>query len=197
MKRHAPATARNSGPIAEVLASELPKSGLILEVASGTGEHSLFFARRFPDIEWQPSDVDASALSSIDAYSTEGGVSNIRPAVVIDAVSEGWTVGRADAILCINMAHISPWEATKGLFREAAVLLEKDAPLILYGPYLEQAVETAPSNLDFDTSLKSRDPRWGLRSIEEMDALATANGFARTARYEMPANNLTLVYRKT
>ena len=196
MKRHAPATARNSGPIAEVLASELPDSGTVLELASGTGEHALFMARRFPSLVWQPSEADADALGSVAAYAQEAGLGNLCPPIELDASSGMWPIEAADAILCINMVHISPWSASEGLFAGAARLLDPGDPVVLYGPYLEDAVETASSNLAFDESLKSRDPRWGLRKIERVDSLAESHGFCRAARYEMPANNLTLVYRK-
>ncbi|ODS98928.1 MAG: SAM-dependent methyltransferase [Erythrobacter sp. SCN 62-14] len=196
-KRYAPATERNREPIAEVLARELPAQGLVLEVASGTGEHAVFFASRFPALEWQPSDPDSEALASVAAYRAEYSGHNLRAPVLLDAAApSSWPVQEAAAILCINMVHISPWEATEGLFAGAAQILGgKNLPLILYGPYLEQGVETAPSNLDFDASLKARNSRWGLRQAEEVDALAAIHSFARTARYAMPANNLMLVYR--
>ena len=195
MKRHAPATARNSLPIAEVLERELPESGLVLELASGTGEHAVYMSQRFPRLRWQPSDADAGALASVDAYAAEAGLENLLPTLAIDAASADWPIDRADALVCINMVHISPWEASEGLFAGAARLLGSGAPLVLYGPFLEPDVETAASNMDFDASLKARDPRWGLRSTEAMDSLAAAHGLTRTARSAMPANNLILVYR--
>ena len=196
MKRHAPATGRNSAPIADVLQRELPDEGLVLEIASGTGEHAVFFAREFPQITWQPTDREASELASIAAWTEDAGVGNIAEPVVLDASAHDWPVIRADAIICINMVHISPWEATEGLMRGAGRLLASGAPLVLYGPYREAGVETAPSNEQFELWLKDRDPRFGLRNIEDVDALAARHGLARTARHEMPANNLTLVYRK-
>ncbi|MFU7527846.1 DUF938 domain-containing protein [Qipengyuania sp. ASV99] len=198
VKQHAPATLRNREAIAEVLERELPESGLVLEVASGTGEHAVFLAERFAALEWQPSDPDPKALGSILAYREEFERYNLRLPLVIDASApESWEVNSADAILCINMVHISPWQATEGLFKGAAQVLGKvNAPLVLYGPYLEADVETAPSNTAFDQSLKSRDGRWGLRKVNDLDRVARANGFTRTARHGMPANNLTLVYRR-
>ena len=196
MKRHAPATGRNSAPIADVLQRELPDEGLVLEIASGTGEHAVFFAREFPQITWQPTDREASELASIAAWTEDAGVGNIAEPVVLDASAHDWPVIRADAIVCINMVHISPWEATEGLMRGAGRLLDSGAPLVLYGPYREAGVETAPSNEQFELWLKDRDPRFGLRNIEDVDSLAARHGLARTARHEMPANNLTLVYRK-
>ncbi|WP_255360132.1 DUF938 domain-containing protein [Erythrobacter sp. QSSC1-22B] len=195
VKRHAPATQRNAGPIAEVMARELPATGLVLEVASGTGEHAVFMARRFPDLVWQPSDLEIEALASIDAYAAEAGLANLLPAVVFDAARSDPPIARADGVVCINMVHISPWEASMGLFRAASALLEHGAPLVLYGPYLEDDIETAPSNVEFDRSLKERDPRWGLRNLAAMDRLAAEHGFERTRRVAMPANNLVLVYR--
>ncbi|EDL48929.1 DUF938 domain-containing protein [Erythrobacter sp. SD-21] len=197
MKRHAPATARNSEPLAEVLAKELPDCGLVLEIASGTGEHAIFMARRFPMLRWQPSDQDASALESIASWAGEAGLANLLEPIDLDASDDTWPIDAADAILCVNMIHISPWSASEGLFRGAAKLLEKGAPIILYGPYLEEGTETVASNLSFDASLKARDAAWGLRSLETVDELAARNGFSRSARHEMPANNLTVVFRRT
>ncbi|MXO51190.1 DUF938 domain-containing protein [Erythrobacter gaetbuli] len=196
MKRHAPATARNSAPLADVLARELPQTGLVLEIASGSGEHAVFMARRFPALEWQPSDVDTDALASIDAWSQEAGAGNIRQAIAIDATVPEWPVQHADAVVCVNMIHISPYAATEGLFAGAGKLLSKGQSLILYGPFIETGVGTAPSNLAFDADLKARNAAWGLREVEALDELAQLNGLVRTARHEMPANNLTLVYRK-
>jgi SAM-dependent methyltransferase len=196
LKRHAPAAGRNREPIAAVLTEELPAAGVVLEVASGTGEHAVHFARTFPALAWQPSDPDAAARSSIEAWREEAGLANLRPPVALDAATLPWPVEAADAVLCINMVHISPVAATEGLLAGAAGLLKPGAPLVLYGPYLEAAVETAPSNLAFDASLRSRDPAWGLRSVEWLDERAAGHGFARTRRVNMPANNLVLVYRK-
>ncbi|MBL44639.1 MAG: SAM-dependent methyltransferase [Sphingomonadaceae bacterium] len=196
MKRHAPATARNSEPLADVLAGELPNEGLVLEIASGTGEHAVFMARRFPALDWQPSDCATDALHSVDAWAQEAGLANLRPAIALDAAAGEWPVEQADAILCVNMVHISPWQATVGLFEGAGRVLASGAPLILYGPFLEADVDPAPSNLAFDESLKTRDPAWGLRNVADLDALAEARNLNRTAHHEMPANNLVLVYRK-
>ena len=197
MKKFAPAAARNSGPIADVLARELPESGRVLEVASGTGEHAVFLARRFPSLQWQPTDPDLEAMASIASWREEAGLANLLEPRKLDVSSADWPVARADAVLCINMIHISPWEASEGLFAGAARLLGDGAPLITYGPYIEDAVETAPSNLSFDESLKARNAAWGLRNIADIDRLASAHGFTRSARHAMPANNLTLVFRRT
>ena len=196
MKRHAPATARNSGPLAQVLELELPQQGLVLEIASGSGEHAVFMSRRFPDLQWQPSDVEAEALASVDAWAGEAGLQNLRPAVLLDACKPAWPVDRADAVVCVNMVHISPWAATVGLFEGAGRILGSGSPLVLYGPFVEADGELAASNREFDRSLRARNPDWGLRSVSDLDVLGTAYGFLRTARHEMPANNLTLVYRQ-
>ncbi len=197
MKQHAPAALRNREPIATVLARELPEFGTVLEIASGTGEHAVFFAGAFPALHWQPSDPSAEALASIAAYREEYPGPNLAAPLLLDAADpDGWPVSEAAAILCINMVHISPWKATLGLFRGAARILgNSGGPLILYGPFLEQGVPTAPSNIDFDASLKARDQSWGLREAETLDALAASHGMARSARYALPANNIMLVYR--
>ena len=197
MKRHAPATERNRDPIAAVLRDVLPSSGLVLEVASGTGEHAAYFARLFPGLDWQPSDPDPDALTSIEAWAADEGLPNLRAPVQLDAAGDTWPIDRADAVLCVNMAHISPWSATLGLLRGASRLLPAGAPLILYGPYRREGVATAPSNEAFDKSLKARDPEWGLRLLEDVVAEAAEVGFALERVVEMPANNLTVVFRRS
>jgi len=197
-KQHAPATLRNRDPIAAVLAQELPARGRVLEIAAGTGEHAVFFAGRFPALNWQPTDPSPEALASIAAYREDYGGTNLAAPLLLDAAApEHWPVAEADALVCINMAHISPWEATCGLFRGAARLLGSSGggPLILYGPYIEAGVETTVSNREFDASLKARNPLWGLREAEALDALAAQHGMARSARHALPANNIMLVYR--
>jgi SAM-dependent methyltransferase len=153
VKRHAPAAERNREPIAAVLTEELPAEGLVLEIASGTGEHAVHFARTYPRLTWQPSDPDADALASIAAWREAEGLANLRAPIALDASAPPWRVTRADAVLCINMLHISPFAATEGLLAGAADVLVPGAPLILYGPYLEAEVETVPSNVAFDESL--------------------------------------------
>ena len=196
MKRHAPTAGRNREPIAAVLTEELPAAGLVLEVASGTGEHAVHFARTFPHLQWQPSDPDPSARDSILTWREDEGLANLLPPLNLNAADPAWPVERADAVLCINMAHISPPAATEGLVAGADRLLALGAPLILYGPWLEADVETAPSNLAFDADLQARCREWGLRRVEWLDEVAGAAGFRRARRTAMPANNLTLVYRK-
>jgi len=195
-KRHAPATLRNRDAIADVLVEWLPTSGLVLEVASGSGEHAVHFAAAFRALDWQPSDPDADALTSIAAWSAEAGLGNIRPPLMLDAAAPEWPLARADALLCINMVHISPWDATLGLFAGAARLLAPGAPLILYGPYVEADVPTAESNRAFDVSLRAHNPGWGLRDIADVKAAAIAAGFAFIDRRVMPANNLMLLFRR-
>jgi hypothetical protein len=195
-RRHAPATLRNRDAIAQVLLSVLPASGTVLEIASGSGEHVVHFAKAFPHLQWQPSDCEGAALRSIAAWTAESGGINILPPVPIDVEQDDWPVRHADAILCINMLHISPWSATLALFRHAAALLPSGAPLYLYGPFVRHDVMTAESNLAFDASLKARNPAWGLRDVADVDAVAADQGFARTDLIEMPANNLSLVYRR-
>lgn len=194
-KRHAPATLRNRDAIAAVLTEWLPVAGTVLEVASGSGEHVVHFAAAFPALAWQPSDPDPDALASIAAWSTEAGLENVAPPVRLDAAAPDWPVTAADALLCINMVHISPWAATLGLFAGAARLLPAGAPLILYGPYLEAGVPTAPSNADFDASLRARDPEWGLRDLDTVKAAASDAGLVFVQRRAMPANNLMLLFR--
>lgn len=195
-KQHAPATLRNAEPIRAALASILPASGLVLEIASGTGEHAVHFARSFSALDWQPSDVSDAALASISAWRQEAGLANLLPPIRIDLVAGDWPIARADAIFCANMSHIAPWSATEGLFAGAGRVLAKGAPMAIYGPFIEDGVETAPSNLAFDRSLKDRDPAWGLRDAAELDRLAEANGLNRASRIAMPANNIVLVYRR-
>jgi len=196
VKLTSPATARNREPLAAVLQGVLPERGLVLEVASGAGEHAVHFARRFADLDWQPSDPDKDALKSIAAHAADAGLPNLRAPLMLDAAGQTWPVDRADAMLCINMVHISPWSACAGLMRGAGRLLDAGAPLILYGPYRRAGVETAPTNEAFDRSLKERNPDWGLRSLEEVAAEAERNGLTLERVVEMPANNLTVVFCK-
>jgi len=191
-RRHAPATLRNRDAIADILATLLPARGKVLEVASGSGEHCAHFAARFPGLIWQPSDPDPAARASIAAWSA--GIANIRPPLTIDAAGRDWAIDRVDAILCINMVHISPWEATTGLLAGARHRLPPGAPLFLYGPYRRAGHPTAPSNEAFDASLKARDPRWGLRDLDSV--IAAANGFEPEHIIDMPANNLSVVLRR-
>ncbi|HJP68046.1 MAG TPA: DUF938 domain-containing protein [Sphingomicrobium sp.] len=196
-RRSAPAALRNREPISEVLADWLPQKGFVLEIASGTGEHSAYFARRFQALEWQPSDIHPDALESIAGWRAELGLANLRPPVTIDAAASNWPVQHADAVLCINMVHISPWKSALGLLDGAGRLLPTGAPLILYGPWLQAEVNTAPSNLEFDANLRMRDPEWGLRKVEDFAAAADERDFALHEVRAMPANNLMLLLRRS
>jgi Protein of unknown function (DUF938) len=195
MKRSAPATERNREPIAAVLREVLPQQGAVLEIASGSGEHAVYFAGLFPGLLWQPTDPDPGALASIRAWRDEAVLENLLEPLRLDAAAVTWPITSADAILCINMIHISPWAATEGLMRGAGRLLAPAAPLILYGPYRRAGVPTAPSNEAFDESLKARNPEWGLRDLEAVEAEAARNGLRLERAVEMPANNLTVVFR--
>ncbi len=196
-RRSAPHVARNTGPIVELLRDVLPQSGLVLEIASGSGEQVLEFARAFPRLLWQPSDPDPIALRSIAAWRDAAPSFNLLPPVELDARAVGWPIASAEAIVCINMVHISPWAATKGLMRGAGRLLEAGSPLYLYGPYRQAGVETAPSNEAFDQSLKSRNPEWGLRDVAEVADAAAEHALALERIVTMPSNNLSLILRKT
>lgn len=194
-KRFAPATERNRDAIADVLSEVLPPHGLVLEIASGTGEHMVHFASRFAHLSWQPSDPDPAALASIAAWREEAAQTNLMPPMQIDA-SADWAIDHADAIICINMVHISPWDATLGLLRNAGRILPDDAPLYLYGPYRQHDRPTAPSNEAFDQSLKDRNAAWGLRYVEEVMVAASNFGLGFDRLIEMPANNLSLIFRR-
>lgn len=218
-RRSAPAALRNREPIAGVLAEWLPPRGVVLEIASGTGEHAAFFAERFPNLDWQPSDIHPDALASIGAWREQAALPNLRRPISLNAASEDWPLARGDAVLSIkmdsdscddprpaekrgfnvvlnlNMVHISPWSAALGLLDGAARVLKRGGALILYGPWLQAGVETAPSNLAFDQQLRDRDPEWGLRRLEDFDAAASERGFALEQTRAMPANNLMLLFR--
>jgi hypothetical protein len=195
-RRSAPAALRNREPIAEVLGDWLPATGLVLEIASGTGEHAVFFAERFPKLEWQPSDIHPEALESIAAWRVAAGLPNVRPPLSIDASAHDWPIEAADVVLSINMVHISPWQAAIGLLDGAARLLPANGPLILYGPWLVDAIATAPSNLEFDADLRRRDPQWGLRRVEDFDLAARDRGLELIETRRMPANNMMLLLRR-
>ena len=194
VKRHAPATERNRDVIAETLARVLPTEGLVLEVASGTGEHAVHFAKLFPALTWQPSDPDPIALASINAWRADSNVPNMRPAMLLDA-SADWPIAQADAVVCINMTHISPWAATVGLLRNVARLLPPSAVLFIYGPYKQRDVPLAESNAAFDASLRQQNAEWGLRYVEDIAEEAHKFGLRLDPVIAMPANNLSLIFR--
>lgn len=194
-RRSAPAALRNREPIAAVLRDWLPESGLVLEIASGTGEHALFFAEHFPNLDWQPSDLHPDALESIRAWRQAVALPNMREPIAIDAAASDWPIIGADAVLSINMVHISPWASALGLLVGAAQVLPEGGPLILYGPWLTDDIETAPSNLAFDSDLRERDPQWGLRRVEDFVSAAEPQGLELIETRAMPANNLMLLLR--
>ncbi len=194
--RHAPATARNREPIAEVLRDRVPAGALVLEIASGSGEHAVFLARQLDGVTWQPSDLDPEARASVDAWRDAEAATNVRPAIALDAAAETWPVERADAVVCINMVHISPWSATLGLLRGAGRILPPGGLLYLYGPYRIDGRPTAPSNQSFDASLQARNPEWGLRLLADVEAAAAEHGLVLEEVIDMPANNVSVVFRK-
>lgn len=195
-RRYAPATMRNRDPILAILKRILPPSGLVLEVASGTGEHVIHFAAALPGLRWQPSDPDPAARASATAWIAASGLANIREPLPLDAIEPSWPLDGADAMLCINMAHISPWAATEGVICAASRLLPGRAPLYLYGPWRRAGHPTAPSNEAFDADLRARNPAWGLRDLDEAAATAATYGLMLDEVVEMPANNLSVIFRR-
>jgi hypothetical protein len=191
-----PAADRNKQPILEVLRRVLPKSGLVLEIAAGSGQHGVHFSRALPMLTWQPSDADAQARDSIGAWATGEAMPNLMPPIDLDVCVEPWPIARADAIVCINMIHISPWEATLALMRGASATLPADGILYLYGPYRVDGRHTAPSNAAFDSSLRAQNPQWGVRDLAEVAKVADAEGFDLVETVDMPANNLSVIFRK-
>ncbi len=201
-RQFAPATERNREPILAVLRRHLPDTGdgLVIEVASGSGQHTAWFAAAFPHLTWQPSDLSEDAHSSIAAWVAHEGVTNARAPIRLDATADAWDDIALDsspvALLNVNMIHISPWAACEGLMAKAGALLPQGARVIMYGPYRRGGRHTAPSNAAFDESLRARDPSWGIRNLEDVIACAAANGLAHVETVEMPANNLTVVYQR-
>lgn len=196
MKLHAPSVARNRDPILDVLRRVLPAEGTVLELASGSGQHAMFFAAALPGLTWQPSDPSADACASIDAHRAEPHTGTVLPALRLDATTaaEAWPIARADAVVCINMVHIAPWAATEGLLRGAARILPSGAVLYLYGAYKRDGAHTAPSNEDFDAWLKAKDPSYGVRDLEAVTDAATIAGFTLREVIPMPANNFSVVF---
>ena len=192
----APAVARNRDPILAVLREVLAAPGTVLEIASGSGEHAVHFASALSHLVWQPTDPDAEARRSIAAHAARAQLPNLLPPLELDAAAAAWPVAHADAIVSINMIHIAPWSAAEGLMAGAARLLPPGSPLYLYGPYREHGRHTAPSNAAFDESLKARDPAWGVRDLDEVVALAERHGLALSRTVAMPANNLSVVFRR-
>ena len=197
--RFSPAAERNQQPILEVLQRLLPAQGRALEIASGTGQHVAWFARHLPQWDWQPTDADAPALNSIDARIAQGALRNVRPPLLLDVMSPVWLpegTGAFDAIYCANMLHIAPWDTCAALMQGSVRHLAPTGQLILYGPFLEDGVATAASNLRFDQDLRAQNPAWGLRPLREVQAQATDAGLQLAQRIAMPANNLVLVWTR-
>jgi SAM-dependent methyltransferase len=194
--RTAPAVARNRDSILAVLQRFLPASGFILEIASGTGEHAVHFARGLPGVIWQPSDPDPESLASIAAHRAAAKLPNLLPPLELNVTSAQWRVEKADAMVAINMIHIAPWAASEGLMAGAERLLPPGGMLYLYGPYREKGVHTAPSNEAFDRSLRMRDPSWGVRDLDDVVALAGQHSLEFAERIAMPANNLSVIFRR-
>ncbi|MBM3572292.1 MAG: DUF938 domain-containing protein [Alphaproteobacteria bacterium] len=195
-RRHAPATSRNRDPILAVLRRVLPPAGLVLEIASGSGEHAAYFAPALAPLCWQPSDGDQDALASIAAHAATAQCPSLQAPIKLDATAWPWPITATDAIVCINMIHISPWRAAEGLAAGAGRLLPPAGVLFLYGPFMRAGRHTAPSNEAFDRSLRQRDPAWGVRDVDVVTALAQTSGFDLDEIVEMPANNLSVVFRK-
>ncbi|SOE08798.1 uncharacterized protein DUF938 [Hoeflea halophila] len=191
-----PSALRNREPIADLLAHVLPANGTVLEIASGSGEHVIHFARRFPNLKWQPSDPAPDARASVDAWVTAEKLSNVLRPLDLDATSETWPISQADAMIAINMIHISPWPATRGLLRHAGQLLPGGGSLVLYGPYRREGQPLVASNAEFDASLRARNPEWGIRQLEEIASLANQSGLSLTSVTELPANNLGVVFTR-
>jgi SAM-dependent methyltransferase len=195
--RVSPSTARNRHAILAVLEPRLPATGLVLEIAAGAGEHAVHMAAALPGLRWRPTDPGPEALASIAAWRDHAGLPNLLPPLRLDAADpEAWPIERADAIVNINMLHISPWAAAEGLMAGAGRVLPAGGRLFLYGPFIEAEVPTAPSNLAFDDSLKARNPDWGVRRLGLVAALAERQELAFIERIAMPANNLVVVFQK-
>jgi SAM-dependent methyltransferase len=192
----APAAARNREPILRVLRDRIPPSALVLEIASGTGEHAVWFSRALPALTWQPTDQDPDALDSIAAWRDTAGLPNLLPPLRLDASADTWPVTQADVVIAINMVHIAPWAATRGLIAGAGRILASGGLLFLYGPFRKQGVHTTPSNAAFDASLRARNSTWGVRDLDEITVLASQHGIEAPERIAMPANNLSAVFRR-
>lgn len=197
LKQESPAAGRNREPILAALRDVLPERGLVLEVASGSGEHARWFAAALPRLRWQPTEREADRIASIAAWRADGGTANLLLPLMLDAARpELWPVARADAVVSVNLVHIAPASVGAGLLRGAAAVLPTGAPLVLYGPFREQGVPLAEGNAAFDADLRARDPEWGLRWLHEVAADAAAQGLRLAERRAMPANNLFVVFRK-
>jgi SAM-dependent methyltransferase len=191
-----PSVVRNRDPILAVLHRVLPPAGTVLEIAGGTGEHAVYFAAALPHLTWQPSDQDEQALRSIAAHRALSELPNLLAPLSLDAAAPEWPVEQADAVVAINMIHISPWRATKGLMAGAGRVLSPGGVLYLYGAYKENSAYRVASNEAFDADLRRRNPDWGVRDLEAVAELAGSHGLTLDERIPMPANNLSLVFRR-
>ncbi len=191
-----PATSRNREPILEVLRRFLPTDGRVVEVAAGTGQHAVYFAEQLPGLTWQPTDLDPELRASVDAWGAESGLVNLKKSLHLDTTVDPWPVTEADVIYCANMLHIAPWAAGQGLMRGAGQTLTKGGLLVLYGPFHRDGGATSPSNARFDASLRERDPSWGVRHLEAVQTEAASSGLRLVDVVEMPANNMTLIFRR-
>jgi SAM-dependent methyltransferase len=191
-----PHVARNRKPILDVLRRVLPPRGLVLEVASGSGEHAAFFADALPSVSWQPTDIDAQALASMAAFRASAGVPNLLAPARLDVTSAQWPIDRADAIVNCNMIHIAPWTVCESLIAGAERILPSGGILYLYGPFRIDGRHTAPTNEEFDANLRGRNPAWGIRDLGEVTALATRHGLTLVETEPMPANNLSVIFRR-
>lgn len=194
-RRFSPAAERNQGPILAVLQRTLPRTGLVLEVGSGTGQHVAYFARALPQLTWQPSDADASHHDSIRAWVGGDSAPNVREPVELDVCRRPWPVAHADAVLSINMVHVAPWAAAQALILGAAEVLGPGGLLFLYGPYRRFGRHTSPGNEAFDAQLRATDAAWGLRDVEVVVERAAEAGFSLEEIVDMPANNFSVVLR--
>lgn len=191
-----PSAERNKGPVAEVLEQVLSNEGLVLEVSSGTGQHVVHFARRMPHLTWQPSERDDESLHSIAHWMADEALPNIRPAIRLDVTEQPWPISAAAAVICLNMIHIAPWSAGEALIRGASGIVGPGGTLFLYGPFRREGRHTAPSNEAFDRQLRSVDPEWGVRDLEDVARVAAAHGFSAPHVFNMPANNLSVAFRR-
>lgn len=195
-RRSSMAALRNRDPIVDVLRQVLPATGRVLELASGTGEHAIHFAQALPDLNWQPSDPSPEARQSIAAWCNAKGLRNVGAAIDLDAAQDPWPAVPFAAIVCINMIHISPWQATIGLMRGAGSVLSPGAVLYLYGPYRRGDRPLESGNAAFDEDLRARNPAWGLRELDTVIACAADHGLVFERAIDMPANNLSVIFRK-
>ena len=199
-RQFSPSAARNCEPIREVLTRVLPRKGIVLEIGSGTGEHAIYFAKALTNLVWIPSDPDAASRASIEAWIATEDLANVRAPVAIDVRGAVWGVeddAPFDAMISLNMVHIAPWEAALGLLAGAGRLLRPNGVLFFYGPFMLGGTHTAASNAAFDADLKRREPRWGVRDLDDLIAEATPHGLELCEVVAMPANNLSLVFVKT